>query len=116
MKEFGNGSHPLVPPAPQQAPQQHVQQPPPTFLQNPIPHQGVINTQQEMHPTPPQIGQYPHPNNPMDHTILLTSEEEVLLLSLASHYNGISTTARLGRHTIIAWSMTWHNLLLPCQF
>jgi hypothetical protein len=31
---------------PQQAPQHYLQPPPPTVLQNPIPHQGVMNTQQ----------------------------------------------------------------------
>jgi hypothetical protein len=56
-----------------------MQQPPPTMLQNPIPHQGVMNTQQNMQPTPPQWGQYLNPNNLVDRTILLTSEEEVLL-------------------------------------
>jgi hypothetical protein len=48
-------------PAPQQAPQQYLQQPPPVVLQNPIPHQGVMNTQQEVHPAPPQMGQYQNP-------------------------------------------------------
>jgi hypothetical protein len=42
--------------APQQAPQQYLQQPPPTVLKNPIPHQGVMNTQHEVHPAPPQMG------------------------------------------------------------
>jgi hypothetical protein len=45
MKETGNGPHTLGSPAPQQAPQQYVQQPPPSVLQNPIPHQGVMKTQ-----------------------------------------------------------------------
>jgi hypothetical protein len=53
MKESRNGLHPPTPPAPPQAPQQYLQQPPPTMFQNPIPHQGVMNTQQEVHPTPP---------------------------------------------------------------
>jgi hypothetical protein len=53
-------------------------------LKNPIPHQGVMNTQQEVHPAPPQMGQYqnPGPNQPgnlVDRNILLTSEEEILL-------------------------------------
>ena len=55
MKDSMNVPHPLVPPTPQQAPQQYFQQPPPTVLQNPIPHQGVMNTQQETHPAPPQM-------------------------------------------------------------
>jgi hypothetical protein len=58
MKESRNGPCPLVPPAPQQVPQQYVQHPPLTMLQNPIPHQGVMNTQQEMQPAPPQVGPY----------------------------------------------------------
>jgi hypothetical protein len=90
MKESGSGPHPPAPPAPQQAPQQYVQQPPPAVLQNPIPHQGVMNTQQEMHPTPPQMGQYPNQGTPTDRTILLTSEEEVLLQMHSRQYNAPS--------------------------
>jgi hypothetical protein len=56
MKDSVNGPHTLAPPAPEQAPQQHVQQPLPVVLQMPIPHKGVINTQQDMHPTPSQLG------------------------------------------------------------
>jgi hypothetical protein len=63
MKDSMNVPRPPAPPAPQQAPQQYLQQPPPTVLQNPIPHQGVMNTQQEMHPAPPQMGQYQNPGN-----------------------------------------------------
>jgi hypothetical protein len=87
MKESVSGPRPLAPPAPQQAPQQYVQQPPPAVLQNPIPHQGVMNTQQDMQPTLPQIGQYPNLGNPVDRTILLTSEEEVLLQTRSRQYN-----------------------------
>jgi hypothetical protein len=87
MKESMNGPRPPAPPAPQQAPQQYVQQPPPAVLQNPIPHQGVMNTQQEMHPAPPQMGQYQNPGTPADHTILLTSEEEILLQTCSRQYN-----------------------------
>jgi hypothetical protein len=29
---------------------------PPAMLKNPIPHQGVINTQQDTQPPPPQVG------------------------------------------------------------
>jgi hypothetical protein len=79
MKESGNGPCPPAPLAPPQAPQQYVQQPPPVVLQNPIPHQGVMNTQQGRHPASPRMGQYPNPSTPADHTILLTSEEEVLI-------------------------------------
>jgi hypothetical protein len=90
MKESKNGPRPPVPPTSQQAPQQYVQQPPPVVLQNPIPHQGVMNTQQEMHPAPPQIGQYANPCPPTDHTILLTNEEEVLLQTRIRQYSAPS--------------------------
>jgi hypothetical protein len=73
--------------APQQAPQQYVQQPPPTVLQNPIPHQGVINTQHDTQHPPPQMGKYYNPNNPSERTILLTSEEEILLQTRNRHYH-----------------------------
>jgi hypothetical protein len=56
-------------------------------LQNPIPHQGVMNTQQEMHPSPPQMGQYQNPGNLMDNNILLTSEEEIILQTCNRQYN-----------------------------
>jgi hypothetical protein len=56
-------------------------------LQNPIPHQGVMNTQQEVHPAPPQMGQYQNPGNPVDRNILLTSEEEILLQMRSHQYN-----------------------------
>jgi hypothetical protein len=79
LKESGSLPHPPVLPTPQQTPQQYMQQPPPVVLQNPIPHQGVMNTEQDTQPTPPQLGQYLNPKNPTDHTILLTSEEEILL-------------------------------------
>jgi hypothetical protein len=46
-----------------------------------------MNTQQDMQPTLPQIGQYPNPGNPVDRTILLTSEEEVLLQTRSRQYN-----------------------------
>jgi hypothetical protein len=91
MKESMNAQRPPVSPAPQQAPQQYLQQPPPTILQNPIPHQGVMNTQQEVHPAPPQMGQYqnPGPNQPgnlVDRNILLTNEEEILLQTRGRQY------------------------------
>jgi hypothetical protein len=56
------------------------------MLQNPIPHQGVLKTQQDVQPTPPQLGQYLNPNNLIDHTILLTSEEEVLIQTHSHQY------------------------------
>jgi hypothetical protein len=52
-----------------------------------IPHQGVMNTQQEVHPTPPQMGQYQNPGNLADHNILLTSEEEILLQTRSPQYS-----------------------------
>jgi hypothetical protein len=61
--------------------------PPPVVLQNPIPYQGVINTQQDMQHPPPQVGQYLNPNNPTDRTILLTSEEEILLQTHNHQYH-----------------------------
>jgi hypothetical protein len=82
-----SGSIPPSPaqPAPQQAQQQYAQQPP-TVLKNPIPHQGVINTQQDAQHPPPQMGQYHNPNNPAERTILLTSEEEILLQTRNHQY------------------------------
>jgi hypothetical protein len=82
-----SGSIPPSPaqPAPQQAQQQYAQQPP-AVLQNPIPHQGVINTQQDTQHPPPQMGQYHNPNNPAERTILLTSEEEILLQTRNRQY------------------------------
>jgi hypothetical protein len=97
MKEYGNGPCPLAPPSPQQAPQQYVQQPPHVVLQNPIPHQGVMNTQHEMHLAPPHMGQYPNPGTPTDHTILLTSEEEVLLQTRSHQYTTPLTPLPLPR-------------------
>jgi hypothetical protein len=55
-------------------------------LQNPIPHQGIINTQQDAQHPPPQMGQYHNPNNPAEQTILLTSEEEILLQTRNRQY------------------------------
>jgi hypothetical protein len=82
-----SGSIPPSPaqPAPQQAQQQYAQQPP-AVLKNPIPHQGVINTQQDAQHPPPQMGQYHNPNNPAERTILLTSEEEILLQTRNRQY------------------------------
>jgi hypothetical protein len=87
LKDSGKLPHSLAPPAPQQEPQQYVQQPPPSMIQNPIPHQGVINTQNDTRHPPPLTGQYLNPNNPADHTILLTSEEEILLQTRNHQYH-----------------------------
>jgi hypothetical protein len=87
LKDSGSLPHPPALPAPQQAPQQYVQQPPLVVLQNPIPHQGMIKTQQGTQHPPPQVGQYLNPNNLADHTILLTSEEEILLQTRNIQYH-----------------------------
>jgi hypothetical protein len=84
MKESMNTQCPPTPPTPQQAPQHYLQPPPPVILQNPIPHQGVMNTQQEIKSNPPQMGQYQNlgpnqPENLADRNILHTSEEEIIL-------------------------------------
>jgi hypothetical protein len=55
----------------------------PTVFQNPIPYQGVMNTQQVINPTSPQMGQYAtpgatQPRNLVDRSILLTNEEILL--------------------------------------
>jgi hypothetical protein len=77
-----SGSLPPSPaqPAPQQAPQQYVQQPPPILPPNPITHQGVMTTQHMIHPTPPQMGQSAtpgttQPRDSVDRSIFLTNEE-----------------------------------------
>jgi hypothetical protein len=87
LKDSGSLPHSPAQPTPQQAPQQYVQQPPPIVLQNPIPHQGVINTQQDTRHPPPHVGQYINPNNPADHTILITSEEGILLQTRSRQYH-----------------------------
>jgi hypothetical protein len=87
MKDSINAPHPPTPPVPQQAPQQYFQQPLLVVLQNPITHQGVMNTQQEIHPVPPQMGQYQKPGNPTDRNILLTSKEEFFLQKHSHQYN-----------------------------
>jgi hypothetical protein len=40
-----------------------------------------------MHPSPPQMGQYTNLGTPADLTILLTSEEEVLIQTCSHQYN-----------------------------
>jgi hypothetical protein len=92
LKDSGNLPPTPAQPAPQQAQQQYVQQPPPAVLQNPIPHQGVVNTQQDAQRPPPQAGQYHNPNNPAERTILLTSEEEILLQTRNRQYPAESTS------------------------
>jgi hypothetical protein len=92
LKDSGNLPPTPAQPAPQQAQQQYVQQPPPAVLQNPIPHQGVVNTQQDAQRPPPQAGPYHNPNNPAERTILLTSEEEILLQTQNRQYSAESTS------------------------
>jgi hypothetical protein len=87
LKDSGSLPHSSAQTAPQQAPQQYVQQPPPVVLQNPIPYQDVINTQQDTQHPPPQVGQYHNPNNPAERTIFLTSEEEILLQTHNRQYH-----------------------------
>jgi hypothetical protein len=112
MKESMNGPRPPAPPAPQQAPQQYVQQPPPAVLQNPIPHQGVMNTQQEMHPAPPQMGQYQNPGTPADRTILLTSEEEILLQTRSRQYSAPPESTPTTSEAVPV--TTGPPLMIPC--
>jgi hypothetical protein len=90
LKDSGRLPHSPAQPVPQQAPQQYVQQPPPVVLQNRIPHQGVINTQQDTQHPPPQVGQYLNPNNPAERTILLNSEEEILLQTCNRQYHALA--------------------------
>jgi hypothetical protein len=68
-------------------------------LQNPIPHQGVINTQQDTQHPPPQVGQYHNPNNPAERTILLTSEEEVLLQTRNRQYQTSAESTPISSET-----------------
>jgi hypothetical protein len=92
LKDSGNLPPTPAQPAPQQAQQQYVQQPPPAVLQNPIPHQGVVNTQQDAQRPPPQAGPYYNLHNPAERTILLTSEEEILLQTRNRQYPAESTS------------------------
>jgi hypothetical protein len=50
-----------------------------------------MNTQKEVHPAPPQMGQYQNlgpnqPGNLTDQNILLTSEEDILLQTCGRQY------------------------------
>jgi hypothetical protein len=58
MKESTNTQKPLAPPVPQHALQHYFKSPPLMILKNPIPHQGVMNSKQKVHPAPPQMGKY----------------------------------------------------------
>jgi hypothetical protein len=108
MKESMNTQRPQAPRAPPQVPQHYLQPPPPVVLQNSIPHEGVMNTQQEINSDPPQMGKYqnPCPNQPrnlVDHNILLTSEEKILLQTRGRQYRvppkSTPTTSRTNPNT-----------------
>jgi hypothetical protein len=114
LKDSGSLPHPLALPAPQQTPQQYVQQPPPAVLQNSIPHQGVINTQQDTQHPPPQVGQYLNPNNPVDRTILLTSEEEILLQTHNHQYHAPTESPPISLEANP--TPTGPLLVIPCPF
>jgi hypothetical protein len=128
MKESMNAPRPPAPPAPQEAPQRYLQQPPSTVLQNPIQHQGVMNTRQEVHLAPPQMGQYQnpgptHPGNPTDRNILLTSEEEILWQTHGRQYStpleSIPATleaslATTGQPLMIPRPNTEPTIRIPC--
>jgi hypothetical protein len=112
-----NTQDPPAPHAPQQDPQQYLQQPPLVVLQNPIPHQGVMNTQQEVHTAPPQMGQYqnPGPNqlgNMANHNILLTIEEEILLQTHGHQY--IFLPEYTPSTSEVAPSIVGQPLMIPC--
>jgi hypothetical protein len=87
------------------------------MLQNPIPHQGVMNTQQEMHPAPPHMGQYKNPRNPADHNILLTSEEEIILQMSSRQYSAppesTPTTSEVSPATVVQLLMIPHPNAYP---
>jgi hypothetical protein len=68
-------------------------------LQNPIPHQGVMNTQQDTQHPPPQVGQYLNPNNPAERTILLTGEEEILLQMCSHQYHAPAESTPISPET-----------------
>ena len=59
-----------------------------------------MNTQQDMQPTLPQIGQYPNIGNLVDHTILLTSEEEILLQTCSRQYRAPAESPPIPLETI----------------
>ena len=70
----------------------------------------MVNTQQDAQRPPPQVGQYHNPNNPAERTILLTSEEEILLQTRNRQYPAESTPISLETNpTPMA-----HPLVIPC--
>jgi hypothetical protein len=123
MKDSMNTPCPPASPTPKQSPQQYFQQPPSDILQNPIPQQGVMNTQQDIHPAPPQMGQYQNPGNLADCNILLTSEEEIILQTCSHQYNtpheSTPTTseeskATYGKPLMIPFPNTKPSICIPC--
>jgi hypothetical protein len=76
-----------------------------------------MNTQQEVHPAPPKMGQYQnpgpiHPGNPADCNIHLTSEEEILLQTHGRQYSvppkSTPTTPEVAPYT------DGQPLMIPC--
>jgi hypothetical protein len=124
MKESMNTQRPSTPPSPHSAPQHYLQPPPLVVLQNHIPHQGVMNTQQEINSTPPQMGQYQNPGpNPDDCSILHTSEEEIPLQICSRQYDmppestptTLETTpSTLGQPFMIPRPNIEPNPFIPC--
>jgi hypothetical protein len=119
---------PLTPSTPPHSPQQYVQQPPPATLQNPIPYQGVMTTQQMINPTPPQMGQYATPSTTpprdlVDRSIFLTNEE--ILLQTRNHQYGMpldstpttleTRPATIGQPLIISHPNTEPIPRIPCM-
>jgi hypothetical protein len=105
-----------------------LQPPPSTILQKLIPHQGVMNTQQEINATPPQMGKYqnPIPNQPrnlVDRNILHTNEEDILLQTHSRKYKippestptTLETTLDTSRQPLmIPHPNTEPNPCIPC--
>jgi hypothetical protein len=80
------------PQGPPQVTPTYIPPPPLKVLKNPIPPQGVINTQIDLAQCPHAQGQFPplnlsHSRNTTDHSILLTIEEEIFLQTVSLQYN-----------------------------
>jgi hypothetical protein len=82
-------------------------------LKKPISHQGVMNTQEDLHPSPPQMGQYQNASKLEDQNILLTSEEEILLKTCGHQYNAppasTPTTSEASPYTVRQPLMIMHR-------
>jgi hypothetical protein len=117
MKESMKTQQPPAPPSPQPTPQHYLKIPPPTILQNSIPHQVVMNTQQQIKSTPPQMGQYqnPGPNQPrnlVDCNILHTNKEEIFLQTRGCQYGMPLDSTPTTLETTLA--TTGQTLMIPC--